>query len=104
LTPHYILGPDALADLRGIVAYTRREWGFAQVHKYRDRLERCAEALVTRDSHNTDLSHLRPGLRMMRCQHHYIVAQIREGQPAEIVAILHERMDWVARLGERLKS
>ncbi len=45
---------------------------------------------------------LYPGLRMMRCEHHYIFCLPRPETPALIVAILHERMDLIARIAGRL--
>ncbi|WP_246047892.1 type II toxin-antitoxin system RelE/ParE family toxin [Hankyongella ginsenosidimutans] len=48
------------------------------------------------------MGELYPGLRMVRCQHHYIFCLPRTGQPPLIVAILHKRMDMMARLGSRL--
>lgn len=35
----YILTTDAEADLRGIIRYTRKQWGTAQVRRYIARLE-----------------------------------------------------------------
>ena len=35
----YILTAEAEADLRGIIRYTRREWGAAQVRRYIAKLE-----------------------------------------------------------------
>lgn len=43
-----------------------------------------------------------PKLRMARCEHHYVFCLPREGAPALIAAILHERMDLITRLGNRL--
>lgn len=51
-----------------------------------------------------DLSALYPALRMARCQHHYIFCLPREHAPALIVAILHERMDLIRRLADRLNE
>lgn len=51
-----------------------------------------------------DLSALYPALRMARCQHHYIFCLPRDHAPALIVAILHERMDLMGRLADRLNE
>jgi plasmid stabilization system protein ParE len=40
-----------------------------------------------------DMSALFPALRMARCEHHYVFCLPREGAPALIMAIFHERMD-----------
>lgn len=51
-----------------------------------------------------DLDALHPGLRMIRCERHYIFCLMRENGPALIVALLHERMDLMMRLTERLEN
>jgi toxin ParE1/3/4 len=98
----YELSPSAFADLLDIADYTNRQWGSAQTAKYRDQLERCAEALATGKGHIKNLSHIRPGLRAMRCQHHYVYCLISAESPPLIVALLHESMDLMARIAERL--
>ena len=50
------------------------------------------------------MSDLYPKLLMAHCEHHYAFALPREGAPALIVAILHERMDLMTRLAERLNK
>ena len=49
------------------------------------------------------MNDLYPNVRVMHCQHHYIFGLMREDAPMLIVAILHERMDVIARLQNRLK-
>lgn len=92
----------AEADLRGIVRYTRKAWGDAQARRYAAQLERGVEGVVSGQGAFRDMSVLYPGLRMARCEHHYIFVLPRDGAPALVVAILHERMDLMVRLGERL--
>ena len=43
-----------------------------------------------------------PGLRSVLCQHHYIFSLTRQNAPAVVLAVLHERMDLIARLRNRL--
>jgi toxin ParE1/3/4 len=43
---------------------------------------------------------LSDGIRIHRCEHHYIV-WLDEDRPI-IIAVLHERMDFVRRLKDRL--
>jgi len=45
---------------------------------------------------------MHPGLWMARCEHHYAFCLKRDIDPPLIVAILHERMDLIQRLGDRL--
>jgi len=39
---------------------------------------------------------------MARIEHHYVFCLLRDKDPPLIVAILHERMDLIQRLGDRL--
>jgi plasmid stabilization system protein ParE len=100
----YILTESASADLRGIVGYTRKQWGTAQVHRYVDKLEQGFARLAARQEPFRDMSAVYPGLLMAGCEHHNIFCLPRENAPALIVAILHERMDLMARLAERLAA
>jgi toxin ParE1/3/4 len=98
----YVLAPAALADLRDIARYTKREWGAVQAKRYRDRLEQCIEALASDQVRFKDMSHVAIGLRMICCEHHYIFGRMRDNQPAAIDAVFHERMDLMTRIEERL--
>ena len=61
-------------------------------------------SLATGSTLCKDMSPLHPGLRMMRCEHHYIFCLPRDEAPALVVAILHERMNLMMRLADRLKE
>ncbi|EGI16442.1 plasmid stabilization protein [Escherichia coli M605] len=98
----YILTTDAEADLRGIIRYTRKQWGTAQARRYIVRLEHAIAGLAAGRGPFKDMSELFPELRMMRCEHHYVFCLPRWSAPALVVAILHERMDLMVRLTERL--
>ena len=102
MTSAYVLTTGAEADLRAVVRYTRRQWGDAQALTYADRLRICIEALSVGKNAGRDSSALYPGLRMARCEHHYVFCMPRPEAPALIVAILHERMDLIARISDRL--
>lgn len=71
----------AEADLRGIVRYTRKAWGDAQARRYAAQLERGIEALASGQGAFRDMSALYPGLRMARCEHHFIFVLPRDGAP-----------------------
>ena len=45
-----------------------------------------------------------PQVRVTRCEHHYVFYGQPEGQKSLIIAVLHERMDVVARLYDRLEG
>ncbi len=100
----YILTAAAEADMRGIIRYTRKQWGDVQVRRYITELERGIARLVARQGAFRDMSALYPALLMAHCEHHYVFCLPREQAPALIVAILHERMDLMARLTDRLKG
>ncbi|MCC5064047.1 type II toxin-antitoxin system RelE/ParE family toxin [Xanthomonas campestris] len=100
----YVLTAEAEADLRGIIRYTRKEWGAAQVRRYIAKLEQGIAGLAAGQGSFKDMSELFPALRMTRCEHHYVFCLPRESAPALIVAIFHERMDLMTRLTDRLNE
>ena len=100
----YVLTTEAEADLRGIIRYTRKEWGAAQVRRYIGDLEEGIATLAAGQGLITDMGEVYPALRVARCNHHYIFCLPRDGMPALIVAILHERMDVMTRLTGRLDA
>lgn len=100
----YVLTAAAESDLRGIVRYTRKQWGDAQARRYIATLEQGIASLADGRGAFKDMSALFPALRMGCCEHHYIFCLLREGAPALIVAIFHERMNLMARLADRLKD
>lgn len=100
----YVLTAEAEADLRGIVRYTREQWGDAQVRRYITRLEQGFSRLATGQEAFKDMSAIYPALRMARFEHHYVFCLPRENAPALIVAIFHERMDLMVRLAHRLNK
>lgn len=101
---NYVLTDDAEADLRGIVLYTRKEWGAAQVRTYVAKLKAGIARVAVGQGIFKELDALYPALRMARCEHHYVFCLPRENAPTLIVAIFHERMDLMARLTDRLNE
>ena len=104
MTASYVLTAAAEADLRDIVRYTRREWGDAQTRSYLAKLTRGIERIAAGPGTSKDMAALYPGLRMVRCEHHYVFCLPRDNAPALVVAIFHERMDLMARLADRLEG
>ena len=98
----YALTAAAEADVRGIIRYTRAHWGDAQTRRYMEKLERGIKRLAAGQGVFKDMRALYPALRMALCEHHYVFCLSREGAPALIVAIFHERMDLMVRLADRL--
>lgn len=100
--PAYVLTRAAETDLRGIIRRTRGEWGDAQVHRYITRLGQGMSRLAAGKGSFREMSEIYPTLRMAHCEHHCVFCLPRERVPALIMAILHERMDLMVRLAERL--
>lgn len=96
----YDLTLAAEKDLRDIWRYTYETWGFEQAETYFDRIEACCEAIGDRNAQSKTPDGLPDGIRIHRCEHHYIV-WLDEDRPI-VVAILHERMDLVRWLKDRL--
>lgn len=103
MTARYTLTLAAEADLRDIIRYTRKQWGDAQTRSYVAKLQAGMEGVATGEGLFKDMSALHPGLRMARCEHHYIFCLSRADAPALVVAIFHERMDLMVRLAARLE-
>lgn len=102
MTTAHVLTAAAEADLRSIIRYTRQQWGDAQTRRYIADLTKGIEQIAIGQGRWKDLSSLYPGLRMARCQQHFLFCLPRNGEPALIIAILHQRMDLIARLSSRL--
>lgn len=98
----YDLSQSAEDDLRDIVRYTRQLWGDSQARHYVAVLKSGIERVAAGQGIFKDMTAIHPRLRMVHCRHHYIFCLARENEPALIVAILHERMDLMARLSDRL--
>ncbi len=97
-----MLTEAAEADLRGIIRYTRKHWGDVPVRSYVADLEQGIGRLVRGEGAFKEMDAIHPGLRMARCGHHYVFCLPREDAPALVVALLHERMDLMSRLADRL--
>jgi toxin ParE1/3/4 len=100
---NWVLSAQAQQDLRGIKQYTERTWGVTQALKYRAQLRECIARLSAKPNVGKNLTELKQGLRALRCQHHYVFCLFTVDMPPLIVGILHENMDLMARLAERLK-
>jgi plasmid stabilization system protein ParE len=98
----YVLADEAEADLRQIVRHTRKQWGKAQARAYAAKLKQGMARLAARQGSFKNMDEVHPALRMARCEHHYIFCLLRDDAPVPIIAILHERMDLMARLADRL--
>lgn len=90
---------QAKADLFDIWRYTAGRWGEQQADHYLEKIDaRCRKLARDTLSSKTTLPEY-PMLQVVRCEHHYIF-YIMEDVPL-IIAVLHEKMDHVARLKRR---
>lgn len=89
-------------DLRDILRYTTRQWGAAQARAYARRIEDAAADLAAGRGVFKDWGEVLNDLRVKAFGSHYIFGIHRTERPALILAILHERMDLMARLQDRL--
>ena len=100
----YELTPEAKQDIRGIWLYTAEQWSERQADRYTGRLEACFRRIARRRAQAKSFSERYPQVQVTRCEHHYVFFLHPEGQKPLIIAVLHERMDMLTRLGERLLS
>lgn len=87
-------------DLRGIWRYTFVTWGPEQADKYLDQLGDCFDAIGSRRAPPRSLPQLPDEVCVHRCQRHYIF-WLAIDRPI-IIAVLHEKMDILLRLEDRL--
>ena len=102
--PRYDLTPSAKADIRSIWRYTVETWGEAQADRYIQALDAKFDEIAEGTARSRTFSPRYPQVRVLRCEHHYIFYLVLEGQRPRILAVLHERMNLLARLRERLPT
>lgn len=98
----YVLTRGAANDLRNIARYTVETWGAQQCRVYIEQIEEAASEVAQGRGVFKDMSELQPGLRLRVVGRHYIFCQPQTNGPALILAVLHERMNIIARLKDRL--
>lgn len=99
----YVLTKGAAADIRSITRYTVEKWGDAQCRAYIAKIEQAASEVAIGQGVFKDMSSLLPGLRMKAAGQHYIFCASQTSGPAQILAVLHEKMDLMVRLKNRLE-
>lgn len=98
----YLLAKGASADLENIIRFTNEQWGEAQCRADTQQLETAVTALAKSERVFKELPSINPMLRMAKSGRHFIFCLPRSGSVPLILAILHERMDIMARLQNRL--
>ncbi|MFQ5356435.1 MAG: type II toxin-antitoxin system RelE/ParE family toxin [Mariprofundaceae bacterium] len=102
MTQAYVLSAGAAEEIRDIARSTERKWGTAQRKEYIRKIEVVAIELAQGVGRFRQRDDLYPGVRVKLAGHHYVFCLPRVDAPALILAILHERMDLISRLKERL--
>jgi toxin ParE1/3/4 len=97
----YRLTSGAESDVRGILEYTLDRWGAEQAKNYVLQLEQCLTDLVSGRRSGRSFSAELPDIQVFHCEHHYVF-YLRQPDALAVLAILHESMDLVSRLTERL--
>lgn len=98
--PGYEITLAAEEDLREIWRYTLDTWGPEQADTYLVQIEDCLEAIGGGRVRSRSSQRLPGGVCVHRCQHHFIFWIVID-RPI-IIAVLHEKMDVVRRLADRL--
>ena len=101
--PDYKLTPDAEADLLQIAIYTIETWGIEQAGRYEAAIVDCLAAIAHGTARSKRPMPHRPELLVTRCQHHLVFWLQEENTAPLIVAVLHEKMDLLQRLRDRLE-
>ncbi|MBF9052210.1 type II toxin-antitoxin system RelE/ParE family toxin [Roseobacter sp. HKCCD9010] len=86
--------------MRGIWHYSHKTWGTDQAERYLDQIETCCKAISDGGTRSKSHDALPDDVRVHRCEHHYIFWLT--GDVPIIIAVLHERMDLLNRLRDRL--
>jgi toxin ParE1/3/4 len=97
----YRITLQAADDLKGIWRYTADNHGESQADSYVNTLKAGCEKIADTPTIRQVLRVAGREVRVYRCEHHYIVYLVSDAEVI-ILAFLHERMDFVTRLKERL--
>lgn len=94
----YLLSPAAQADVSGIWDYSAQNWGTKQADRYVLCIRDACEALAAAPMQGSAIDDIRPGYRKLAVQSHILFYRITDAGTIEVVRVLHQRMDAVARL------
>ena len=103
-THDYELTEAADGDLLSIARYTIKKWGVEQAWRYEAALETCFAAIGKGKIRSRVFLKKRPELLFIHCRNHYIFYITRDNNCPLIIAVLHENMNLVTRLKNRLSA
>ena len=96
------ISEEADQDLLGIWNYSFENWGIEQADRYLDLIEAGCLQIVDGSAVTRSFAKIHPKLKSSHCEHHYIFYLSNPDQKPLVIAVLHENMDLVARVKERL--
>lgn len=103
--PGYELTALAEEDLRAIARYTVNTWGIEQAKHYEALLLKRFQEIAQGNITPRVFLKNRSDLLFTHCEHHYIFYwQPKDREVPIILAVLHERMDLMQRLKNRLAT
>lgn len=102
--PNFELSYLADGDIAGIILYTIEKWDAEQAIRYVSLLDAHFEDIGNGTVRTQAVFEHRADLRTSRCQRHVIFHQDRPGNRPLILAVLHERMELLERLKDRLED
>lgn len=97
----YDLTAAARQDIRDIWRYTAEQWGETQADRYTGLLEARFQQIAAGSALSRTFSARYPQVLVTRCEQHDIFYLSPAEQRPCIIAVLHARMDLLARLRER---
>ena len=97
----YKLTLSAREDVRNILRRSVENWGKLHATKYTEKLSDCLKRIGDGNIQSKRIDEI-PDLYMARCEPHNVF--FLRGKPVQVVAVLHERMDCLKHLKERLSK
>ena len=98
----YTLQLEAENDLLEIGRYTAKTWGLEQAERYLTQLHQHLQRIADAGTSEKPVFENRADLRVTRCRHHYVFFLREDSGEVLVMAILHEKMDMINRLRQRL--
>lgn len=102
MTQAYKLTKEADSDLEEITRYTIKKWGKRQAIAYLALIEKCLNSISASKTYKQPFPKNYPKFRVIRCEHHYIFYLHNKNKPPYIIAVLHERMEMLTRIKNRI--
>lgn len=98
----YDLTRSAQSDLEEIARYTIERWGSKKAKQYAAAFDTCFIKLAEGELVARVFSEILPDVQVARCGQHYVFFLRAAQKRPCIIAVLHERMEIIERLKDRL--